>query len=109
MGYGLCCNLFISLGMACCLQLAWADGDAQRGEEKSVACRACHGLQGISNNDDWPNIAGQKIKYIENQLKAYQSGTRVHPLMSAIAKMLTEQDMQDLASYYSTIPSSTGK
>jgi cytochrome c553 len=50
-----------------------------------------------------PMIAGQAPKYISNALSAYQKGERKHPTMVAIATSLTEQDMADLAAFYSTL------
>jgi cytochrome c553 len=82
---------------------ALADGNAQAGEARSAVCSACHGLNGISGNDLWPNLAGQKAAYIVKQLKAYSDGTRTDPLMDAIAKSLTQADMENLAAYYSQL------
>ncbi len=76
-------------------------GDPNRGKTKAQICAACHGANGISVNDNWPNLAGQKENYIVEQLKAFQDGTRANPIMSGIAKMLTQQDIHDLAAYFS--------
>jgi cytochrome c553 len=46
-------------------------------------------------------IGGQSAKYIEAALKAYQKGERKNPTMRGIAGSLTEQDIADLAAYYS--------
>ena len=69
-------------------------------KRKAVTCAACHGTSGVSVNDLWPNLAGQKTGYIQKQLKAFRDGTRVDPLMSPVARMLTEEDVQQLAAYF---------
>lgn len=85
---------------------AVAAGDANAGRQKSQTCVPCHGAQGVSANNLWPNLAGQKDQYLIEQLKAFHSGQRVNPMMSPVAKMLTEQDMQDLAAYFSSLKGS---
>ena len=92
----LCKCLLILLG-----SYAFADGAA--GKQKSYTCIACHGAEGISPNDLWPNLAGQKQQYLLAQLKEFHDGDRVNPLMTPIGKMLSEQDMKDLAEYFSQL------
>ena len=70
------------------------------GKMKSEACAACHGSQGTSSTDSIPSLAGQNKTYIINQLKAFQSGKRINPLMNAMAANLTEDDMSDLAAFF---------
>ncbi len=77
-------------------------GDPAAGKAKSTACVACHGQDGNSTNPAWPKIAGQHSQYILkelNDLKAAKS--RTNPLMAGIVAGLNEQDMKDLAAYYS--------
>lgn len=76
------------------------DGSAESGKAKSVTCAACHGADGNSVNPLWPNLAGQHGTYIVEQLEYFKSGARVNALMSSQAMSLTEQDMRDLAVYY---------
>jgi len=77
-------------------------GSAEAGQAKSTTCVACHGIDGNSVNPEWPNIAGQHASYILKQLQAFKSGARENPLMSPIALTLSEEDMADLAAFYST-------
>ncbi|MBN1240908.1 MAG: cytochrome c [Gammaproteobacteria bacterium] len=77
--------------------------DPERGQRKSVACVACHGPVGISPNPTFPHIAGQHATYLQMQLDNFRSGERYHPLMTPIAQTLTDQDIADLAMYYSSI------
>ena len=69
----------------------------------SATCVGCHGPAGISANDLWPNIAGQKREYIAKQLRAFHSGERTDPMMSAIAQTLTDTDIVELAKYFSNL------
>ena len=78
-------------------------GDATAGKAKAATCAGCHGENGISVQDDWPNLAGQKAAYLENALKAYRDGTRKNDLMSGMAAGLSDQDIANLAAYYSNL------
>ena len=76
-------------------------GDPTVGKKISATCVACHGPSGISTNPLWPNLAGQKAQYIIKQLKAFKSGERKDPTMLPMAASLSEEDMKNLAAYYS--------
>ncbi|MBT4761146.1 MAG: cytochrome c [Bdellovibrionaceae bacterium] len=77
-----------------------AKGDAAKGKAKSATCMACHGLKGISAQAIYPNLAGQKEAYMVKQLKDFKSGKRKDPLMSAMAKPLSDADMANVSAYY---------
>lgn len=79
-----------------------AAGSAEAGQAKSIVCAACHGVDGNSLNPIWPSLAGQNAAYIVRTLQAFKAGTRSNVLMDAQAKPLTDQDMQDLAAYFSS-------
>lgn len=85
--------------------LAFADGlvagSAEAGKTRAVACGACHGADGNSANPAWPNIAGQHASYILKQLKAFKNGKRSNPLMTGQVMSLSDQDMADVAVYFS--------
>jgi cytochrome c553 len=81
---------------------AIAGGDATAGQSKSAICAACHGADGNSAVPMWPKIAGQHASYLERQLGLIKSGARPVPEMAGIVGTLTDQDMGDLAAYYST-------
>ena len=76
-------------------------GDAAAGKAKSMTCAGCHGASGISSNDLWPNLAGQKAVYLSKQIKAFRDGVRNDPMMSSMVKTLTDEDADNLAAYYS--------
>ena len=75
--------------------------DVVEGKEKAAMCVGCHGAKGVSMNPEWPNIAGQKDKYLMNQLKAFRGGVRKNPLMTPIAASLSDADIENLAAYFS--------
>ena len=85
-----------------------ASGDADAGKTKAATCAACHGSNGIGASDTFPNLAGQHADYIVKQLKAFKSGDRKNPLMSPMAAPLSEQDMADVAAYFSSLPHDGG-
>ena len=80
-------------------------GDAKAGESKNAMCIGCHGIKGYQASFPEvykvPMISGQSAKYIATALNAYKKGERKHPSMRGIAEALSEQDMADLAAYYS--------
>lgn len=78
-------------------------GDAAAGKIKAAACAACHGAAGISSNDIWPNLAGQKNGYLVAQMKAFRDGKRKDPMMSPMAAPLSDADIDNLAAYYSSM------
>jgi cytochrome c553 len=68
-----------------------------------MMCQACHGLDGLSKTPDAPNIAGQTEPYLVTQLQAYKTGLRKNDAMSVVAPSLSDQDIEDLAAYFSAI------
>lgn len=77
----------------------------EAGKEKAkLVCQPCHGLDGISLVRNYPNLAGQKELYLIQQLEAFRRGDRKSPeLMSPIAAQLTDQEILDVAAYYSRL------
>ena len=55
-----------------------------------------------------PNLAGQSDIYLVKALKDYRSGARKNDMMSLVAPALKDQDIDDLAAYYSAIEISVG-
>ena len=76
-------------------------GDPQAGEDKAGTCQACHGPAGHSVVPTFPVLAGLPQSYLYFQLAEFKSGIRRNPVMSAQAQGLSEQDMLDLAAYFS--------
>jgi cytochrome c553 len=74
------------------------------GKIKAIQCIACHGLDGNSPLPQYPKLAGQHVEYLFQAMKAYQTGTRVDPIMSPMAEKLlgTDSDIENLAAYFSS-------
>jgi cytochrome c553 len=92
--------------VAAAAPLCAAEGNPAAGSEKNSMCAGCHGIPGYKTAFpevySVPKIGGQHAAYIVKALQAYKSGERTHPSMRAIAATLSEQDMADLAAYYSS-------
>jgi cytochrome c553 len=78
-------------------------GDAAAGKAKAASCAGCHGANGISNNPMWPNLAGQQSGYLVKSLKAFRDGARDDPMMGPMAKPLSDEDIENIAAYYSSL------
>lgn len=78
-------------------------GDVDAGKAKAASCAGCHGANGISSNPMWPNLAGQQSGYLVKQMKAFRDGTRNDPMMSPMAKPLTDADIDNIATYYNSL------
>jgi cytochrome c553 len=82
------------------LVYADADTDIEAGESKAAACVSCHGDKGNSMVSTFPKLAQQDESYLRKQLHAFKDGSRKDPVMSSIAKSLSDQDMKEIAAYY---------
>ena len=86
-------------------------GDAAAGAKINAQCIGCHGIPGYQSSfpevHKVPMISGQNAAYIVASLNAYKKGERKHGTMRAVAASLSEQEIADLAAYYSTHGAST--
>ena len=83
-----------------------AAGDAAAGKAKAAACAGCHGQNGKAMVPNYPSLAGQNAAYIEGALKAYKTQERKGyqaAIMYGMAAALSDQDMANLAAYYSSL------
>jgi cytochrome c553 len=69
----------------------------------SGMCAVCHGVDGIAKNPDAPHLAAENVEYLMRQLKAFKSGARKHEQMSIIAQGLSDEQMANVAAWYSSI------
>jgi cytochrome c553 len=81
---------------------AVATGDATAGQKKSATCTACHGETGLSVDPNYPNLAGQYQDYMIKALSDYRSGKRTNVIMANFAGQLSNQDIEDLAAWFSS-------
>ncbi len=80
--------------------------DLEKGKEINGTCAACHGDQGAGGKKgEYPRIAGQRVAYIENQLKNFRSRTRVNIPMYPYTqeRELSDEDIKDIAAYLAGI------
>lgn len=79
-----------------------SDGKAEgKPPQAAQVCVACHGPEGIGITPMYPNLAGQHADYLERALRDYQNGGRKNPIMAPMAAPLTEDQIAELAAYYS--------
>jgi cytochrome c553 len=76
------------------------------GKQKAKVCMTCHGDDGISTQDSYPNLRGQKVGYLISSLKDYQTRERTSGLailMQQQADTLSDQDIRDISYFYSML------
>lgn len=72
------------------------------GAAKSDSCAHCHGTDGNSSSGLYPNLAGQTKDYLQKQILAFKSGARKNAMMSPTVGILSPQDVEELAQYFSS-------
>lgn len=80
-----------------------AAADASAGKHKASQCMTCHGVNGISTTPLVPNLAGQKEAYIVKALKDFRDGKRDNSIMQSMASNLSDDDIADLAAFFSSL------
>lgn len=98
-------SLLLTLGLT---GVAQAAGDAQAGQGKVAVCGACHGVDGNSPAPNFPKLAGQGERYLLKQLHDIKSGNRQVVEMTGLLDNLSDQDMADIAAYFSSQKMSVG-
>ena len=89
---------------------ALAAGSKEAGQTKAATCSACHGMDGNSVNPEWPSLAGQHASYVIRQVKSFRASQRQNVLMAPMAYILTDQEIDDLAAWFSSqTPRPTGE
>lgn len=100
-----CTALFIT-------PLSHAQGDTDKGAQlvnqgdgSGAPCMACHGPDGGGNAvAGFPRLAGLDAGYLAKQIQDYNSGRRVSPVMQPNVDNFSEQQIQDIAAYYASLP-----
>lgn len=95
-------KILLAATLALTATVSQAAGDAAAGEQKAAACIACHGAGGNSTIASNPILAGQHRSYLVQALQAYKAGTRNNPIMKGMSAGLSDQDIEDLAVYFSS-------
>ena len=91
------------IALAACATAAEAAGDRVAGKKVMVKCQVCHGKDGLAKLPEAPNIAGQKEAYLVKTLKAFKAGERQNEQMTVVVKGLSDEDIANVAAYYSSI------
>lgn len=98
-------QIFVAACFGIAALSAHAAGDAKAGQNKVYQCQGCHGIPGwktaFPEVYQVPKLGGQNAPYIVAALKEYKAGDRDFATMRAIAGTLSDQDMEDIAAYYS--------
>jgi cytochrome c553 len=78
--------------------------DARRGAQLTEPCAQCHGANGRSQTPDIPSLAGQPADFITIQMILFREGLRQVPAMQPFAAGKSDQDIQDIAAWFATLP-----
>lgn len=98
-------SLLLTLGIT---GLAHAAGDAKAGQAKTAVCGACHGADGNSLAPNFPKLAGQGERYLLKQLHDIKDGKRQVLEMTGLLTNLSDEDLADIAAYFSSQSGSVG-
>ena len=103
-------SLLLTLGVTGIAQAAGTAlvGDAAAGQAKTAVCGACHGPDGNSMAPNFPKLAGQGDRYLLKQLHEIKDGKRQVLEMTGLLTNLNDQDLADIAAFYSSQKSSVG-
>ena len=103
-------SLLLTLGVTGIAQAAVTAlvGDAAAGQAKTAVCGACHGPDGNSMAPNFPKLAGQGDRYLLKQLHEIKDGKRQVLEMTGLLANLNDQDLADIAAYYSSQKNSVG-
>ncbi len=72
------------------------------GQARAAAvCSQCHGIKTPSADAPFPPLAGRDFAYLKTALEQYRDKTRKSDIMNAIAGSLTDNDIDNVAAYYS--------
>ncbi|WHZ18153.1 MAG: Cytochrome c4 [Rhodanobacteraceae bacterium] len=99
-------SVVLLAGFTCFVTTAFAKGDPAQGKLEVYSCHGCHGIPGyMSVYPEYhvPKLAGQNEQYIIDALNEYKSGARKYPTMHAQANSLTEQQIENIAAYLSSL------
>jgi cytochrome c553 len=77
--------------------------DAGAGKTKAAGCTSCHGMNGVSGNAMYPNLAGQKDVYLVKSIKDYRDGKRKDAMMEGMVKGMSDADVADIAAYFASL------
>ncbi len=83
-------------------------GDAAAGKPLAAACAGCHAAPAGAQPALAPSLDGQRQAYLAEAIRAYKTGLRANPMMSAMVQNLSDADMQNVAAYYAGLSCRSG-
>jgi len=86
---------------------ALSGGNPQLGKSKVALCVGCHGTDGNSTSTDYPKLASQGEEYLIKQITDFKTGARVEDYMTPMAETVKNEDIADIAAYFSSLPIKT--
>lgn len=94
--------------VVCCLSLlfvssSWAASPYAGHEKAAAVCAQCHGIVKPSADAPFPPLVGRDANYLKTALKQYRDKTRASDIMNAIAGSLTDDDINNIVSYYTNV------
>ena len=89
-------------------QGSYAGGDAKEGQQKAAMCLGCHGADGNSLVPTFPKLAGLGHKYLLKQMKDIRDGRRPVAVMAGQVDNMTDEDLSDIAAFYTAQARSGG-
>ena len=92
--------------LAICFSSLGHAQNLEKGKEINSTCAGCHADLGQGGSrGEYPRLAGQQVKYLESQLKAFRARTRVNIPMYPYTqeRELPNEDIKDVAAYLASI------
>ena len=98
----------VAIGAGCAVLLLWGGAvghaqDSTYARSLAATCFTCHGTDGRSVGGIPPSLAGQSKPYLLQQMKALRAGERPATIMHQQAKGYTDQELETLAAYFSSV------
>jgi cytochrome c553 len=94
-------RLVALLGLLACNGASAQGGNAERASKNVETCAACHGKDGNALLPLTPSLAGQPEPFLVSQMILFREGLRQVPAMNAVFAKTGEQDLLDLAAWFS--------
>jgi cytochrome c553 len=94
-------TVVLAFGVSANAATVMPEGNAANGKAQTMMCSACHGADGNSAAPTFPKLAGQGAKYLYKQLVDNRDGARVIPSMMGLLANKSDQELADIAVYYS--------
>lgn len=77
--------------------------------KKAKVCGSCHGADGNAIDPQYPRLAGQYSEYLQQILHEYKDGRRNNAIMKGMDASLNDQDIEQIANYFTEMPQALGR